>query len=50
MHWPALIITFIIVIVLIALIIRQNRQDEKEWIDELNNDYKRDDNESDYEP
>jgi preprotein translocase subunit YajC len=50
MHWPALIITFIIVIVLIALIIRQNQQDEKEWIDELNNDYKRDDNESDYEP
>lgn len=41
MYWPAILITVAIAVVLIVLLIRQNRKDEKEWIDELNNDYKK---------
>lgn len=46
-NWPIVIAVIIFAIILLVLIIRQNRKDEKDLTEQLNDDYKRADDELD---
>lgn len=39
MHWPTIIIVGVIVVALLIFLIRRNQKDEKEFEEQINNDY-----------